>query len=152
MFGGTLGTYSFYDVVDFPGNESFGQIDVWNEVLVQAIGIVAHLAIEMAVLLIFVALAVVVADTVFMGSTSVVHTVDEMMLVEEDEGAENNRFVDTIEFLLQGTQTECVALSGNGFVDEQPGGSGTDTGRLQNKGIVFCFHKKGCLSCDLLQR
>lgn len=118
MFGGTLCTYSFHDVVDFPGNESLGQIDVWNEVLVQAIGIMAHLTIEMAVLLIFVALAVVVADTVFMGSASVVHTVDEMMLVEEDEGTEYDRFVNAVELFFQCSQAECISLGGNGFVDK----------------------------------
>ena len=64
-FGCTFGAYSFHDVVDFSGNESFRKIDVWNEILIQAIGIVAYLTVEMAVLFTFVALAVVVADTIF---------------------------------------------------------------------------------------
>lgn len=97
MFGSTPGTYSFHDVVDFSGNESFGKIDVRNEVLVQAIGIVAYLTVEVAVLFFFVALAVVVADAVFVRTASVVHAVDEMMLVEKDEGAEDDRFVDAVE-------------------------------------------------------
>lgn len=64
-FGCAFGAYSFHDVVDFSGNESFRKIDVWNEILIQAIGIVAYLTVEMAVLFTFVALAVVVADTIF---------------------------------------------------------------------------------------
>lgn len=88
MFDGTSGTHSFYDVVDFSGNESFGKIDVWNEILIQAIGIVAYFTVEVAVLFVFVALAMVVADAVFVRTAPVVHAVDEMMLVEKDKGAE----------------------------------------------------------------
>jgi len=87
-FGCAFGAYSFHDVVDFSGNESFGKIDVWNEILIQAIGIVAYLTVEMAVFFAFVALAMVVADAVFVRTAPVVHAVDEMMLVEKDEGAE----------------------------------------------------------------
>ena len=152
MFDGTSGTHSFYDVVDFSGNESFGKIDVRNEVLVQAIGIVAYLTVEVAVLFFFVALAMVVADAVFVRTASVVHAVDEMMLVEKDEGAEDDRFVDAVELFFQRAQAECVGLGGNGLIDEQSGGGRADAGCLQDCGIVFCFHKKGCLSCDLLQR
>lgn len=65
MFGGTLGAYAFHDVVDFPGNEPFRKIDVGNEILVQAIGIVAYLTIEVAVFFVFAALAMVVADAIF---------------------------------------------------------------------------------------
>ena len=64
-FGCAFGAYSFHDVVDFSGNESFGKIDVWNEILIQAIGIVAYLTIEVAVFFVFAALAVVVADAIF---------------------------------------------------------------------------------------
>lgn len=152
MFGGTLGAYAFHDVVDFPGNEPFRKIDVGNEILVQAIGIVAYLTIEVAVFFVFAALAVVVADAIFVRTASVVHAVDEMMFVEKDEGAENDRFVDAVELLFQRTQAKCVGLGGNGLIDEQSGGGGAYAGRLQNCGIVFCFHKKRCLSCDLLQR
>ena len=123
MLGGAFGAYAFHDIVHFPGNESFGQVDVRNEILAQTIGILTYLTIEMAVGFIVVAVAVVVADAIFVGATSVVYTVDEMMFVEENECTENDRLVDAVEFLFQSTQTECVGLSGNGFVDEKSGGS-----------------------------
>lgn len=74
------------------------------------------------------------------------------MLVEKDKGAEDDRLVNAVELFFQRAQAECVGLRGNGLIDEQSGGGGTDAGCLQDCGIVFCFHKKGCLSCDLLQR
>ena len=145
MFGGTFGTYAFYDIVHFMGYKSFGQIDVGNEVLAQTIGILTYLTIKMAVGFIVVAVPVVVADAIFVGAASVVYTVDEMMFVKEYECTENDRFVNTFEFLFQCAQAECIGLSGNGFVDEQSGGSGADARRFQNEGIVFCFHKKRML-------
>lgn len=127
-FGGTFGAYSFYDIVDFSSDESFGQIDMWNQVLVQAISVLADLAIEMAVRFIVVALTMIVTDAIFVGAASIIYAVYEMMFVEEHKRTKYDRLVDTVELFFQRAQTECVGLRGNGFVDEQPGGSGSDAG------------------------
>ena len=65
VLGSALGTDTFYNVVDFSGNEAFGQVDVRYQVFVQAVGVLADFAIEVAVGLFFVAVSVVVADAVF---------------------------------------------------------------------------------------
>lgn len=65
MLGGALGADALHDVVDFPGDETFGQVDVRYQVFVQAVGVLADFAIEVAVALFFVAVSVVVADAVF---------------------------------------------------------------------------------------
>lgn len=65
MLGGALGADTLHDVVYFSGNEAFGQVDVRYQVFVQAVGVLADFAIEVAVGLFFVAVSVVVADAVF---------------------------------------------------------------------------------------
>lgn len=65
MLGSALGADTLYDVVDFSGNEAFGQVDVRYQVFVQAVGVLADFTIEVAVGLFFVAVSVVVADAVF---------------------------------------------------------------------------------------
>ncbi len=65
MLGGALGADTLHDVVHFSGNESFGQVDVRYQVFVQAVGVLADFAIEVAMGLFFVAVSVVVADAVF---------------------------------------------------------------------------------------
>lgn len=65
VLGSALGTDTFYNVVDFSGNEAFRQVDVRYQVFVQAVGVLADFAIEVAVGLFFVAVSMVVADAVF---------------------------------------------------------------------------------------
>lgn len=65
MLGGALGADTLHDVVYFSGNEAFGQVDVRYQVFVQAVGVLADFAIEVAMGLFFVAVSVVVADAVF---------------------------------------------------------------------------------------
>lgn len=65
VLGSAFGADTFHDVVYFSGNEAFGQVDVRYQVFVQAVGVLADFAIEVAVSLFFVAVSVVVADAVF---------------------------------------------------------------------------------------
>lgn len=65
VLGSALGADTLYDVVDFSGNEAFGQVDVRYQVFVQAVGVLADFAIEVAVGFFFVAVSMVVADAVF---------------------------------------------------------------------------------------
>ena len=65
VLGSALGADTFYNVVHLSGNEAFGQVDVRYQVFVQAVGVLADFAIEVAVGLFFVAVSVVVADAVF---------------------------------------------------------------------------------------
>ena len=65
VLGSALGADTFHNVVDFSGNEALGQVDVRYQVFVQAVGVLADFAIEVAVGFFFVAVSVVVADAVF---------------------------------------------------------------------------------------
>lgn len=130
MLGGALGADTLHDVVHFSGNESLGQVDVRYQVFVQAVGVLADFAIEVAMGLFFVAVSVVVADAVFVWAAAVVYTVYQVVLVKEHEGAEDDRLVDAVELLFQRAQAERVTVSGNGFIDEQSGRGGTDAGRF----------------------
>ena len=50
--------------------------------------------------------------------------------MKEQEGAEEDRLVGAVELPFQRAQTECVTVTGNGFIDEQSGRGGTNAGRL----------------------
>lgn len=145
MFGSTLGAYPFYDIVDFSGNETFGQGDMRYQVFTQTVGVLTYFAIKVTMGFVFMALAVVVADAVFVRATSIVYAMYQVVFVEKYKGTENDGFVDTVKLFLQRAQAERIGGFGNGFIDEQPGGSGADTGCFQNYGIIFGFHKKWML-------
>lgn len=118
MLGSALGADTFYNVVHLSGGEALGQFDVRYQVFVQTVGILADFTIEVAVGLFFVAVSVVVADAVFVWAAAVVHTVYQVVLVKEHEGTEDDRLVDAVELSFQRAQTECVTVTGNGFIDE----------------------------------
>lgn len=145
MLGSTFGTYSFYDVVDFPGDESFGQGDMGYQVFAQTVGVLTHFAIKVTMSFVFVAMAVVVADAVFVRAASVVYAMYQVVFVEKYEGTENDGLVDAVKLFFQRAQAERIGGFGNGLIDEQPGGSGADTGCFQDYGIIFGFHKKWML-------
>ena len=130
MLGSALGADTFYNVVHLSGGEAFGQVDVRYQVFVQAVGVLADFAIEVAVSLFFVAVSMVVADAVFVWAAAVVYTVYQVVLVKEHEGAEDDRLVDAVELSFQRAQAECVTVTGNGFIDEQSGRGGTNASRL----------------------
>ena len=130
MLGSALGADTFYNVVHLSGSEAFGQVDVRYQVFVQAVGVLADFAIEVAMGLFFVAVSVVVADAVFVWAAAVVYTVYQVVLVKEHEGAEDDRLVDAVELPFQRAQAERVTVSGNGFIDEQSGRGGADASRL----------------------
>lgn len=148
MTGCAFGADSFDNVVDLVGCETFGKWNVGYQVLTQTIGGVTYFAVEMTMSFVFVTFSVIVADAVFVRTASVVHTVYQVVFMEKDKCAEYDGLVYAVELPFQGTQTECITVSCDGSVDEKPGGSGADAGRFQYIGIVFSFHKNGCLSVD----
>ena len=79
---------SFDDIVDLAGNKAFRQVYVRDQILVQTIGLPAFLTIEMAVFFFFAAVSVIVTETVFQRAASVVHAVNEPVIVEESQCTE----------------------------------------------------------------
>ena len=79
---------SFHDIVHFAYAEALGNLHGRNHVIVQAIGFLAFLAIEVAMLLFRLAVPVIVAEAELVGAAPVVHTVDEVVVVEEVAVAE----------------------------------------------------------------
>ena len=74
---------TLYHIVDILEREAIGELYAWHMYLLETEGAVAPGAVEMSVLVLWHAFAVIVADGILHGSRTVVDGMDELMEKEE---------------------------------------------------------------------
>ena len=113
LFGGAIRADALEKIFHLAEFEAF-RIGHYRDVsILQTVGLVAFLAIEMAVQLLHLAGMVIMAETVFGGAASVLGLVHQMMLGEKGEGPEYGGLVHAFQFGLQIRHTESVVVLRN---------------------------------------
>lgn len=88
LFISAFGTYAFHDVVDGVGQESIRQINYRNWYIVNAVGLVAHFAIEVNVLVVERMLVLAKTHLVFQAAAAILDSVDKVVLKKQGESTE----------------------------------------------------------------
>ncbi len=90
----TVRADAFDDEVGRVGQEAFGQFNVRQRLVVDAIGSLALLTEEMGMEVFIVLMAMAVAQLIFHALAPPFNDMNQMMLAEEGQGAEDARLVD----------------------------------------------------------
>ena len=113
LFGGAVRADALEKIFHLAEFESLGIGHYGDMGILQTIGLVAFLAIEMTVQLLHLAGMVVMAETVFGGAAPVLGLMHQMVLGEKGEGPEYGGFVHAFQFGLQIRHTESVVVLRN---------------------------------------
>jgi hypothetical protein len=93
--------YSFDDIIDRTDLEPLRQSQFGQLHAVETIGLLAHLTVEVGVLVVVVVVAVTMAELIAYAVAAAFDGVYEMVLTEECEGSEDIRLVDGLDPALQ---------------------------------------------------
>jgi hypothetical protein len=128
--GGAVGADALDHIIDGLAPETVGQLYGRNVNLLEAEGSVARFAVKMHVAVI-VHIAGGVAEFVSDPFAAVINLVQEMILVEKGEGAENTRFVYGVNLVLQLGNCDGPMTVSQRFKHQQTVCSGLDPVLLQ---------------------
>jgi len=98
---GTFRTQAFQNIVDAFDSKTFRQFHHRHMNIFKTKGPVALFTIEMRMKLLYRAIAFFAADSIFQGTGSIVHTMDQMLSQEEIDGPENGGLIDSIQNIFQ---------------------------------------------------
>ncbi len=113
LFGSAVRADALEKILHLAKFEALRIIHYGNVGILQTIGLVAFLAIEMAVQFLHFAGMVVMAEAVFGGAAPVLGLVHQMVLGEKGEGSEDGGLVHAFQFGLQIRHTESVVVLRN---------------------------------------
>ena len=117
-----VGAETLYHVVDGVHLETLGKLHLRDFGVAEAEGAVAAFAVEVGVLVVGGALVVPLADLVAQGAAAVLDGVDEMVVEQEGEGAEDGAALCRGHALFQFAQGERSACAFQLLEDEQAHG------------------------------
>ncbi len=108
-------------------HETCRNADQWNMSIRQTEGPMTFRTVEMAMEFLDMALMVrMMAEAVFLGTAAVLDLMQEMMFIEGPDDAEDRRFIDRVQAILQIPETEGVLEGLHGTVHQHPHGGQSD--------------------------
>lgn len=134
---GTMSAYALDDIVHLFHPETVGHGDSRNGLAFQAIGLVAMGTGDMHVGIMVRSIAAV-AKAILLGTAAVINLVEQAVVQEKGQGAEQGGFVYRIQFVLQVGQGESIVQLLHGAPHEQADGRRPDSFGLKKRFV--CIH------------
>ena len=137
---GTVWTDAFYHIVHRRHNEPLRQVDTRHRDMVQTVGLLTSLAIEMDVQVVVNTVMAAMTQLIAHSVTTILNDVYQVVFAEQRQRTEDARLVDSQYLILQLAQRHGATRTIQRSQDNQTVGRGFDVMFFQQCGISVFVH------------